>query len=730
MPDLSTLSTDELLALHKQALSQPAAPKESVDLSGIPTDELLKMHKAAMTPVPAKPEGIDVKGLANSAMRGAAQGATLGFADEATAGVGGLYDYIQAKLGNRGDISLSDAYHTRRDAIRRADAASEAEHPWAYTGGQVGGALATAFVPGASALNVGKGASLGEAVGKGALMGGVAGAGNAKEITDVPSEATRGAVTGGAVGGALWGAGKGLSAIGRRVGPMTAKVVGGVDEKTLGKYLEAPDRINAIGALPEDAVKDAVDAGVSRVVGDKEALASRAGDLEDALNTAYAQKQAELAGSATPLAKAKEMSAALQGEKAALGTMSQQADEVLAKSGVTFKKTDLLKAIDTIGKGAGDAIGDEAANALQKLQTTRDRIASQLPDDIPAPRLRAALQQIRRDINFDQSSGEFNDALNGMRKEFTSQISNALKDAVPEYADTMKAMQARSQNLAKMDRYFGDETKALSSLETLRKGGAKAQLIEDALKSHAGVTGDEGLTQQLEQLRQNQDLLARMKAAEDLRPDLFPKEWNALQEAKAEAQMGADVAAPVERLSQGRTQAVIRNQGGKIPNIEDRRALEALSQAEGKNFPEMISDKNVFDAFKKGQTNGSRMTVLGGTLGGGAGYLIGGAPGAAIGGQIGATTGATLDKYGPAIVKGTVDSANALKEWLSTSEGVQRLGPYARPLLQAASEGNKTLAAVNQTLLRTDPVYRRLFDQQNQDQGDAISRRLNRPSGP
>lgn len=726
MPDLSSMSTDELLALHQQLTSPPPSPPGSVDLSQVPTDQLLKMHKQLSTPVAAKPEGVDVGGLANSAMRGVAQGSTLGFADELAAGAGGLKDYVAGKMGLRGDISLPDAYHSWRDVIRKADAKAEAEHPGVYTGGQIAGGVATAFAPGLAALNIGKGAGAAEILGKGALMGSVAGAGGANNVTDVPAEMVRGGLTGAVLSGGLAAAGKGLGKVVEKAGPFAAKVFGGINPETLAKYSQNADRINSVGALPEEAVKDAVDSGVSRVIGDRNALATRADDLEGILNQAYAQKQTEIAGAVTPLAKAKEMTASLQSQKTYLGSLSEQADDALERSGAVFEKKHLIEAIDKIGADQGSAIvGDEAHAALDKLRMTRERIADGLPDQIPAAQMRSVLQQLRKDVSFDQGAGEFNDTLNGMRKEFTSQISNALKKQVPEYADYMSRMEALSKNLGTMNRYFGDESKALGSLESLRKGGARAQIIQDALQNHATVNADQSLLGHLDQVNQSHALLDRIKAGEDLRPHLFPKAWNALQEAQAESQMGASVASPIERLGQNRTQAVIRNQGGKIPSIEDRRALEALSQSEGTNFPQMIDDKNVFDAFQKGNTTGARGVAMGTAMGSGLGYLVAGPTGAAAGASVGGLIGGTLDKYGPAIVKGTVDSAQALQKVLNDSQAVKQLGPYARPLLEAASKGNQTLAATNQALLSSDPIYRSMFKTDpHQQKRDAISRRL------
>ena len=568
-------------------------------------------------------------------------------------------------------------YADELDDVRAQDDAEAArfaaEHPLAdYARKLVGGA-------GAMAIPV-PGAGLGAVPAAAARLGGaVTGAYTDRLLASEDPEQARQAAT--LAGGVQAGlelvpvVGRGLVAGGRAVadatspmakwvGAKAANVIGGVEDSNFLKYIANRDRINAAGAADQDAVKDAVDQGVAGVLSDRDALAGQAGAAEDALNAAYAQKQADLAGKVTPLAKAKEMSASLEAQKGYLGSLSEQADDALVRSGATFQKSDLLDAIDKIGTGQGAAIGDEAHTALTRLQATRDRIQEQLPDQIPAAQMRDVLQQLRKDVNFDMGSGDFNDTLNGMRKEFSGQISDALKKQVPEYADYMSRMSDLADNLGTMNRYFGTETKALGSLEALRKGGARAQLIEDALQNHAQVNADQSLLQHLDDLRQNQALLDRIKGGEDLRQELFPDDFKALQEAQANAQMGQDVAAPIERLGQNRTQAVIRNQGGKIPNVEDRRALEALSEATGENYPQMIEDKNVFDSFGKASPGGARRAAAGGAVGAAVAHTLG-LP-VYYGAAAGSALGGTLDRYGPAVTKGTIDAGAGLLDFLAS----------------------------------------------------------------
>ncbi len=217
-----------------------------------------------------------------------------------------------------------------------------------------------------------------------------------------------------------------------------------------------------------------------------------------------------------------------------------------------------------------------------------------------------------------------------------------------------------------------------------------------------------------------------MKSGEDLRGELFPDHSKALAEAVADAQMAQAVADPIERLTQNRSQNVVANMGGIKPNTEDSRAITALGKTDGQDYHQKISDFNVYDKLQKGQEKSGRLAIMGSTLGGGVGYMLGGHMGAAAGASLGGTIGGTLNVYGPSIVKGTIDSAASLRQALASTDAVKQLGPYAARLAEAAAKGNKTLAAINQTLLATDPVYRSLFRSNDpmQQKRDAIQRRI------
>ena len=176
-----------------------------------------------------------------SAGRGALQGASLGFADEAT---GAVKAGIGALQGEK--PSLKELYKQYRDIERKKNDEAQAQNPKSYMAGNIGGGVATAFIPG---LNIAKGATLGSAALKAGAIGAAAGLGS----SDAPD--IQGDVVNTVVGGAL---GAGMGALGQKVGQALApeavqaraslqslKALGG---KAIPDYTpEAAQAINKLG---------------------------------------------------------------------------------------------------------------------------------------------------------------------------------------------------------------------------------------------------------------------------------------------------------------------------------------------------------------------------------------------------------------------------------------------------------------------------------------------------
>lgn len=137
-----------------------------------------------------------------SGLRGAAQGASLGFADEITGGVSALYDVATTEK----ELSdIPDLYTQRRDESRAAYKEAEEQNPISYGAGQVAGGVASMAVPGLGGANLAKLGATGAAYGLGAseeedisgmakdaALGGLVGAGGGAVAKQVGNVAKRG----------------------------------------------------------------------------------------------------------------------------------------------------------------------------------------------------------------------------------------------------------------------------------------------------------------------------------------------------------------------------------------------------------------------------------------------------------------------------------------------------------------------------------------------------------
>lgn len=131
--------------------------------------------------------------------RGALQGATLGFSDEATGGIEALLDKIR---GKNADKSLGELYQQHRDESRAANKAAEKAHGGFYTAGNLAGGLAPLLIPG-----VGEGGLAAQAAKLGGLSA-VQGVGESKSSN--PEDMVKDAILSGAVGAAGGAVGHGL----------------------------------------------------------------------------------------------------------------------------------------------------------------------------------------------------------------------------------------------------------------------------------------------------------------------------------------------------------------------------------------------------------------------------------------------------------------------------------------------------------------------------------------
>ena len=181
-------------------------------------------------------------GYAESALRGAAQGATLNHADEIAGAMEALVDKIK---GHHED--LGKLYIKHRDESRAAHAAAKEANPVTYGAGELGGSLATAAIPG-----IGEGGLLAQGA-KMAALGAVGGEGASTADTahGLLKDTAEGAALGGAAG--VVGAGVG-------------KLVGAGAHALADPLQSAADvaTVKAAGPIGKGMVKLGDEAGIAR----------------------------------------------------------------------------------------------------------------------------------------------------------------------------------------------------------------------------------------------------------------------------------------------------------------------------------------------------------------------------------------------------------------------------------------------------------------------------------
>lgn len=142
------------------------------------------------------------------AVRGAAQGGTLGFADEAISGAKALVDKY------KDNKDLTDAYYKHLEEERKKFKASEERSPMLYNAGKLGGAAIPAIAGAALAPAGLAGAALTGAIGGGLNAAGET-EGNENLLPNVQTGAVQGAVVGPLVHGAGSLIGKGVGKVGQ-----------------------------------------------------------------------------------------------------------------------------------------------------------------------------------------------------------------------------------------------------------------------------------------------------------------------------------------------------------------------------------------------------------------------------------------------------------------------------------------------------------------------------------
>ena len=447
------------------------------------------------------------------------------------------------------------------------------------------------------------------------------------------------------------------------------KVFTGVPEDDIAHYVNMVKNARHLNVKPLESIKNELDDVYFNVRNKFDDATEKLAAKKSEVSELYKNKVRELGQEISPLAVADDLVAKLDEQKAVLGSLSEQADDMLGQLDGSVKKNDLVrfvdKIIDDVSPPGSPAVGEKFKAAIGKMQTLKDDLVKFEGAKIPYPRLRDIMRQVRADINWNTMAGEFNETSNRLRKTFTEKISDVIKDASPEYKKLMAEMAELSTNLETMSKRFGDSVKARGALDKLFKKSTRSAEDMRLLQEFDKLT-DAGVMRRLENFKRSKELFDKAKER-DISGLLLPEQTADLKRMESLQKRFKDEFEKIKRLSPNSTQNAIQNQARKNANIEITRALEAAQEMSGKDFKTMIKDFNTYESFFKERTQGTRRTFLGAAIGSIAGSSMG-----PLGVAAGAAAGASADIYAGRLVKFLIDKNPRVAGMLFTEQAMKQ----------------------------------------------------------
>lgn len=292
-------------------------------------------------------------GYLESLARGAAQGGTLGFADELTGAGEAALDKLTGS-----DKALLDLYKQHRDESRaNYDAAAQANPMTSFAGNLIGGVAPGVLTSGlAPAITTVKGAAaLGAGVG---AVGGL-GASNSEDLSGMAKDTALGAGLGGVTGGALQGIANKLSpgALNTFANEKIIKATGAPKQQV--KNLIKNDKLDEVGeSLFRNKVAPLF-ASPDEILENSEALKNKAGgqigDILKTLDQGYATASPEV------------QSQYFDPTKVANTIKTQLLDPIAGEPVLSADETMVKKILDTVGIRGNNPVSFEQANKLKDV---------------------------------------------------------------------------------------------------------------------------------------------------------------------------------------------------------------------------------------------------------------------------------------------------------------------------------------------------------------------------
>jgi len=372
-------------------------------------EELPKGSKVRFE-VEAPPKGPETPML-QSAGLGAMQGASFGLADEIEGGFKSVKDVLSDKYRI---ADLLDRYRANRDSSRADYEKARQDNPASYTAGEVGGGIATAFIPGLGWANAARGAGIAAKLGTAAAAGAVTGFGQSTadvtkgDIENSIEDTVGGAILGAGTQGVLSGAGKIIKSITpTNIAKKAANVFLNTPEEVTDTYIKNSEGVlkaprnyelatayqDTLGNLKKEVIEGSQK---SRQILTEEGKTVGAGRIADILDQ-----------------KAEKLAAESEGvwdnpQKLAAYKWLKQTAEEYKRGGITQ---------------GPDALSDLSPDQLQRQLSTN--------------RVKSTLQGIDNSTDFETGPGKFSRIDDQVKKDVRGDIDQVLKSESPAYAKQM-----------------------------------------------------------------------------------------------------------------------------------------------------------------------------------------------------------------------------------------------------------------------------------------------------
>lgn len=380
-------------------------------------------------------------GELESTVRGVAQGATMGYADELTGLAGAAKETL---FGGKDFSQFGNIYRTERDSSRSNYEKARKDNPKLFTTGEVGGSIATSLIPG---LGIAKGAKFIPAVLKAGAIGGIQAGGlsNSDITKGEGTDFVKDVVPGVATGGLMQGAFSGIGAIGRSLKPTTiAKKAGnimlGAPEDAMERYIKNPDAIKNADSLSD--------------------LASKLSDVADDLKTA-----------------------SIQGSK--------KSREILKESGKTVRSSSIQKILrdkaDEITKSFEGVEGSASKVKARDYLLREAEKYGKKDVELSANRIKDLVQDLEDGANWQTSPGVFNEFGNRVAKEMRHSVDQILKGD-NKYAEAMKLVAKDTDLVNRLSPLVKNSDITKNTMRAIGRGKKEeAFALMDEIDQHLGT---------------------------------------------------------------------------------------------------------------------------------------------------------------------------------------------------------------------------------------------------